>query len=100
MPWRALFRFGAALAVRRVGVTGFEPATSWSRTKQCLDASDGIKGVTDDAPAACTTACTSNQEIAKAIDLDALAADLMKLPKNDRARLLAKLLGKGEAKAD
>jgi hypothetical protein len=31
-----------------------------------------------------------------ATDLDALAAELMKLPKEERARLLANLLGKSE----
>ena len=35
-------------------------------------------------------------EIAKTTDLDALAAELMKLPKEERARLLAKLLGEVE----
>jgi hypothetical protein len=45
---------------------------------------------------ACTTACTNNQEMNKATDLDALAAELLALPKEERARLLAKLLGEGD----
>jgi hypothetical protein len=36
---------------------------------------------------ACTTACTCNQETTKATDLDALAAELLALPKEERARL-------------
>jgi hypothetical protein len=31
-------------------------------------------------------------------DLDALAAELLALPKEERARLLAKLIGEGEGK--
>jgi hypothetical protein len=45
---------------------------------------------------ACTNACTNNQETTKATDLDALAAELMKLPKEERAHLLAKVLGAKE----
>jgi hypothetical protein len=54
---------------------------------------------TDTAPPSpvCTSVCTNNQEIAKTTDLDALAAELLALPKEERARHLAKLLGKGEA---
>jgi hypothetical protein len=41
---------------------------------------------------ACTTACTGEAKTVNGTDLDALAAELMKLPKEPRARLLAKLL--------
>jgi hypothetical protein len=34
--------------------------------------------------------------MAKTTDVDALAAELLALPKEDRARLMAKLLGAGE----
>jgi hypothetical protein len=40
----------------------------------------------------CTSVCTSNQKN----DLDALVAELLALPKKERARLFAMLLGKGE----
>jgi hypothetical protein len=53
--------------------------------------------VTPTPSAGCTSGCTKNTETAKATDLDALAAELLALPKEERARLLAKLLGKGEA---
>jgi hypothetical protein len=42
-------------------------------------------------------ACTNNQETTKATDLDALAAELLALPKEERARHLAKLLGKSKS---
>ena len=42
---------------------------------------------------ACTTACTGGAKTINGMDLDALAAELMQLPKEERARLFAKLLG-------
>jgi hypothetical protein len=57
------------------------------------------QSVTPTPSAACTTACTSEPKNAHGIDLDRLAAELMKLPKDERARLLAKLLAKGEGEA-
>jgi hypothetical protein len=78
-------------------VTGFEPATSWSRTNGDQIPSVDSKEVTPSPSDACTNACTNNQETTKVTDLDALAAELLALPKEERARLLAKLLGKGEA---
>ena len=53
--------------------------------------------VTPTPSGACTTACTNSPKTTNATDLDALAAELMKLPKEERARLLAKLLGEGGA---
>ena len=44
---------------------------------------------------ACTSACTNNSEIAKTTDFDTLAAELLKLPKEERARLVSLLLGRG-----
>jgi hypothetical protein len=52
--------------------------------------------VTPTPSAACTSACTSEAKKAKATDLDALAAELMRLPDDERARLIAKLLANGE----
>ena len=79
----------------KIGVTGFEPATSWSRTNEQPALTIHSNEDTPTPSDACTIACTNNPETAKATDLDALAAELMKLPKEDRARLLAKLLGNG-----
>jgi hypothetical protein len=44
----------------------------------------------------CTSHCTDES---KTSNLDALAAKLLALPEADRAALVAKLLGEGEAKA-
>jgi hypothetical protein len=57
------------------------------------------QSVTPTPSAACTTACTSESKNAHGIDLDALANELLALPKEIRARLLAKLLGEGDGKA-
>jgi len=58
--------------------------------------SEAGKGLTETVSDACTTACTNLPKTTNATDLDALAAELMKLPKEERARLLAKLLGNGK----
>jgi hypothetical protein len=79
-----------------VGVTGFEPATSWSRTNESTVLTLDNKEVTSTPSPVCTTVCTTNQETTKTTNLDALAAELLALPKEERARLLAKLLGEGE----
>ena len=54
------------------------------------------KVVTPTPSPVCTSVCTNNQETTKATDLDALAAELLALPKEERARLLAKLVGNRE----
>jgi hypothetical protein len=41
---------------------------------------------------ACTSACTQSEETAKDADVHALAVELVKLPKEQRERLLASLL--------
>src|SRR5262245_29508750 len=43
----------------RVGLTGFEPATSWSRTSRHTLESAGKQADSATSPVACTTACTS-----------------------------------------
>ena len=53
------------------------------------------KSLTPTPNSVCTSVCTNNSEIAKTTDLDALAAELLKLPKEERARLVALMLGKG-----
>ena len=60
---------------------------------------DNPAKVPADGPStACTPACTNAPKKGRAIDLDALAVILLDLPKEDRMRLLAKLLGQGEGK--
>ena len=75
---------------------GIEPSTSRMPFCGSSNASETSKGLTETVPDACTTACTNSPKITNATDLDALAAELLALPKEERARLLAKLLGKGE----
>jgi len=43
-------------------VTGFEPATSTSRTNESSDVSANIIALTASAPAVCTSVCTSDAE--------------------------------------
>ena len=66
-----------------VGVIGFEPTTSCSQSRHAQDPSEAGKGLTDEPPAACTNACTS--ETQKLLEL--LAATLRSLSDEDRARL-------------
>ena len=58
-------------------MTGFEPATSASRTQQQPDASDSAKGLAASLFARCTTGCTSEADLLQiAADLrDRLSAD-------------------------
>ena len=74
-----------------VGVIGFEPTTSCSQSRHAQDPSEAGKGLTDEPPAACTNACTS--ETQKLLEL--LAATLKSLSDEDRARL-AELLEEEE----
>jgi hypothetical protein len=83
----------AVILVERKGI---EPSTSRMPFYGVSNTSRTGKGLTETASDACTTACTNNHETAKATNLDALAAELLALPKEERARLLAKLLGNGE----
>ena len=62
---------------------GFEPLTSALRTQRSSNLSEAGKGLTDEPPAACTNACTS--ETQKLLEL--LAATLKSLSDEDRARL-------------
>ena len=62
---------------------GFEPLTSALRTQRSSNLSDAGKGLTDEPPAACTNACTSETQKL----LEVLAATLRSLSDEDRARL-------------
>ena len=57
-------------------------------------ASVDIEGVGSSPPAVCTPVCTSTPQPAAAANLDALAAALLGLSPEDRARLAALLLSK------
>jgi len=61
-------------------------------SKGRCNASEAGKGLAAGAPAACTTACTSNTENANAGTVEALAAALLGLSSADRARLAAMLI--------
>src|SRR5262249_16333472 len=87
-----------------VGATGFEPATSWSRTYEVNAANDEGKGLTEAAAPVCTSVCTSEAEMMHsgaageaspigeaatgAHALPALAEATTKLSATDRARLV------------
>jgi hypothetical protein len=74
-----------------LGATGFEPATSRSRTGGDPDASLVNKEVAASQPSACTTACTNKPKNEHEAKLEALAAQLASLPAEDRAKLGAML---------
>ena len=54
------------------------------------------QAVTASPPGACTTACTNIPENVKLNTIDALADELLRLPKEDRAKLAAILLQQGD----
>ena len=68
---------------------GFEPLTSALRTQRSSNLSDAGKGLTDEPPAACTNACTSETQKL----LEVLAATLRSLSDEDRARLAELIQG-------
>ena len=72
-----------------VGVIGFEPTTSCSQSRNAQDPSEAGKGLTDEPPAACTNACTSETQKL----LEVLAATLRSLSDEDRARLAELIQG-------
>ena len=74
-----------------VGVIGIEPTTSCSQSRHAQHPSKAGKGLTDETPAACTNACTS--ETQKLLEI--LAATLKSLSDEDMARL-AELLEEEE----
>jgi hypothetical protein len=76
-----------------IGATGFEPATSWSRTNGKPNASLAGKEVTQPIPSGCTSGCTSEAKTDNAVTVEALAAALQALSAVDRARLAALLMG-------
>ena len=83
----------------QVGVAGFEPTTSASRTHEQISVSASRKGLASSEKVGCTTGCTSEAENVKAgadsaRDADPLAtltAAALKLTKADRQRLLVVL---------
>jgi hypothetical protein len=75
-----------------VGATGLEPVTPSVSSKGTSDATETDKGVTADAPSACTTACTAEAKPEQTDPLAPLAAALLALSVEDRARLAAMLL--------
>ena len=62
---------------------GFEPLTSALRTQRSSNLSGAGKGLTNEPPAACTNACTSETQKL----LEVLAATLRSLSDEDRSRL-------------
>ena len=68
---------------------GLEPLTSALRTQRSSNLSVAGKGLRDEAPAACTNACTSKTQKL----LEVLAATLRSLSDEDRARLAELIQG-------
>jgi len=64
------------------------------------DASEISKGLAANTSDACTTACTSKGESGQADPVAALAAALLNLSPDDRARLAAMLVGKQTPQAE
>ena len=58
------------------------------------DATLGSKQLAESLQVVCTPVCTNNPKTTNETNLDALAAALMGLSPDDRARLAAMLLGK------
>jgi hypothetical protein len=81
-----------------MGATGLEPVTPSVSSKETPDASGEGKGLTADLPDRCTPGCTNPAETPKAGTVEALAAALLGLSPDDRARLTAMLLGQQEGK--
>ena len=82
---------GLAAGFPMIGVTGFEPATSSSRTKTATNPNTDNKALTEDGAAVCTPVCTSEPKTAHADPLKELAGALQKLSPTDRARLVSML---------
>jgi hypothetical protein len=88
-----------------VGLTGFEPATSWSRTLQHPVETPGNPGNSASASDGCTTGCTSRgdptPEYPPSPLVSALLALAQQLTPADRATLARLLLaGNTGAKGD
>ena len=75
---------------------GIEPSTSALRTRKSSILTDAGKELTATPSAACTLACTANTENRNETTLDALAAALLGLSPDDRAKLAALLVGQGD----
>jgi hypothetical protein len=63
-----------------------------------IDASGNQQGLTTNRPDRCTSGCTNPGKTEKAGTVEALAAALLGLSAEDRARLAAMLLGQQEGK--
>ena len=80
----------AFFSAMQVGATGFEPATSASRTCGLSVRIYGHTVLTDTPSSVCTRVCTSMPE-SGLHPLEALAAAVLALTPTDRAKLLAML---------
>jgi hypothetical protein len=78
-----------------MGATGLEPVTPSVSSKGHRVVSDSPQEVTERFPQVCTPVCTSNEKNNNENGLEALAAALLGLSPEDRAKLAAMLLGKG-----
>jgi hypothetical protein len=76
-----------------VGATGLEPVTPSVSSKGTPDPTGTHKGLAAGTPVACSNACTSEPTGGQAGSLQALAAALLGLSSEDRAKLAAMLLG-------
>jgi len=76
-----------------VGVIGLEPMTPSVSSWRTPDANRDNKVLLESNRSVCTPVCTSEPKVKNATPLDALAAILLGLSPEDRARLAAILIG-------
>jgi hypothetical protein len=76
-----------------MGATGLEPVTPSVSSKGQPVASDDGKGLAETPANVCTPVCTSEVKTQQGASLDQLAAALLTLSPEDRAKLAALLLG-------
>ncbi len=86
--------FGSDKDLRSVFPTGVEPVTFSFGDNRPSVASDAAKRVTPSDPNGCTTGCTSETETAHADPVATIAAALLDLSPDDRARLASMLVGR------
>src|SRR5687767_9445580 len=79
----------------RVGLTGFEPATSWSRTKTHYQETTGNQGNSDDLRSGCTSPADAAPDHPPSPLVAALLTVLQNLSPSDRDRLAAALAAGG-----
>ena len=74
-------------------MTGFEPATSASRTQESPTVNSANKELTDTPPPVCTTVCTSKPDTEHEDAIGRLASAIRELSAEDREKLVTIMMG-------